>query len=54
MTVDMNDLFALCPGLTAEERATIQASTNAIASFVAENPQIAIDEEVETILLGSL
>jgi hypothetical protein len=54
MNIDMSDFFNSCPGLTAEERTTIQDSTNAIAELVASNEQIAIDEEVETILLGSL
>jgi hypothetical protein len=40
--------------LSPEDYKAVQHSTNEICRLIAENPQFAIDEEVETILLGSL
>lgn len=48
--MNLTEFFNSCPGLTAEDRATIQDSTDAIAELIAENEQMAIDGEVESIL----
>ena len=40
--------------LTEEQKSSVRFHTGEITRLVAENPQLAIDQEVETILLGSL
>jgi hypothetical protein len=40
--------------LTPEQYKAVQHSTNEICRLIAENPQFAIDEEVESILQESL
>jgi len=51
----LNEFFAQHRSeLTAEQRARIRFHTEEITRLVIENPQAAIDGEVETILLASL